>query len=104
MRYTAWIMLPKNQSLGCVLADISDTGGRIGVDNIDDVPETFTLWLAKNGSARRNCRVVWRSQKQVGVSFDRVAFDPEHVPLAPDFSIEADGIDTVELDEPAKPA
>ena len=103
MRYTAWIILGKNQSLGCVLADVSDTGGRLDIDNTGDVPETFTLWLSKNGSARRTCRVVWRSERQVGVAFDRVAFDAEQVPLAPDHMSEPEAIETVELEEPAKP-
>ncbi len=88
MRYTAWIALGPDQLHGCVLADISDTGGRIDVENADAIPETFTLWLARNGSARRKCKVVWRKPHQIGVAFDRPVFDPEKIPLAPDVEAE----------------
>ena len=83
MRYTAWIALAPGKLHGCVVADISDTGGRLDVENADAVPETFTLWLASNGSTRRKCRVVWRQKRQVGVAFDRAVFDPEQAALVP---------------------
>jgi hypothetical protein len=72
MRYTAWIAVAPDKLLGCVLADISDTGGRLDVDDSDAIPDRFTLWLARNGSAKRACRVVWRQTRQLGVAFDRV--------------------------------
>ena len=81
MRYTAWIVLAPGQLQGCGVADISDTGGRLDVENGEAVPETFTLWLSSNGSAQRKCRVVWRQKRQVGVTFDRDAFDPEQAAL-----------------------
>ena len=77
MRYTAWIVLAPGKLQGCVVADISDTGGRLDVENTEAVPDTFTLWLASNGSARRKCRIVWREKRQIGVAFDRAVFDPE---------------------------
>lgn len=83
IRYTAWIALAADNLLGCVMADISDTGGRINVDSSDAIPDTFTLWLARNGSAQRKCRVVWRKPRQIGVSFDRPVFDPEQAALVP---------------------
>ena len=83
MRYTAWIALAPGQLQGCVVADISDTGGRLDVENGEAVPETFMLWLSSNGSAQRKCRVVWRQKRQVGVTFDREVFDPEQAALVP---------------------
>ena len=88
MRYTAWIALDAGRLQGCVLADVSDTGCRIDVENVDIVPEQFTLWLARNGSARRKCKVVWRNERQIGVAFDRPVFNPEQVPLAPEIPAE----------------
>jgi hypothetical protein len=88
MRYTAWIALGADRLQGCVLADVSDTGCRIDVENVDIVPQNFTLWLARNGSARRKCKVVWRNARQIGVAFDRPVFDPEQVPLAPNIPVE----------------
>jgi hypothetical protein len=87
MRYTAWIALGADRLQGCVLADVSDTGCRIDVENVDTVPENFTLWLARNGSARRKCKVVWRKERQIGVAFDRPVFNPEQIPLVPDVPV-----------------
>jgi hypothetical protein len=96
MRYTAWIVLEPGQLHGCALADISDTGGRLDVENANNIPDTFTLWLSSNGSARRKCNVVWRAAHQIGVAFERAVFDPEQVPLAPNIPIEIVSIETIE--------
>jgi hypothetical protein len=77
MRYTAWIVLAPGKLHGCVVADISDTGGRLDVENAEAVPDTFMLWLSSNGSAQRKCRVIWREKRQVGVAFDRAVFNAE---------------------------
>ena len=112
MRYTAWIALAPDQLHGCALADISDTGGRINVESSDAIPGTFTLWLASNGSAQRQCRVVWRQPRQIGVAFDRPVFNAEQASLVPKLSLgrkcKAIGTDevthTVNVEtEPAKP-
>lgn len=106
MRYTAWIVMAPGQLQGCSLADVSDTGGRLDVENSNNIPDTFTLWLASNGSARRKCKVVWRTGRQVGVAFERAVFDPDQVPLAPNHAVEiiSEGpVETVAVDEPIKP-
>ena len=105
MRYTAWIVMAPGQLQGCALADMSDTGARLDVENPDGTPDTFTLWLSSNGSARRKCNLIWRSDRQVGVAFERVAFHPEQIPLAPNIpveivSTETIGHETAELYEP----
>jgi PilZ domain len=81
MRCTAWIALAPGKLYGCVVADISDTGGRLDVEDAEAVPDTFMLWLASNGSAQRKCRVVWRQKRQVGVTFDRAVFNSEQAAL-----------------------
>jgi hypothetical protein len=43
------------------------------------VPDTFVLGLARNASVRRQCEVVWRAPKSIGVRFvvaPRAARDP----------------------------
>jgi hypothetical protein len=35
----------------------------------EKVPENFILALSADGAATRYCRVVWRTDKQVGVEF-----------------------------------
>ena len=96
MRYTAWIVVGPGQLQGCSLADVSDTGGRLDVENPTNVPDTFTLWLSSNGSARRMCKVVWRAERQIGVAFERAAFDPAQVPLVPNIPVEIVTTETIE--------
>jgi hypothetical protein len=69
MRYSAWIATAPKKLHGCVLSDISETGARIDVEDSKIVPDRFPLFLARNGTARRVCTVVWRKPKQVGVTF-----------------------------------
>jgi len=71
LRYTAWISLGPKKLHGCVLADISDSGARLGVENSKAVPNNFVLLLAARGKPRRKCRVVWRNGGQVGVEFEK---------------------------------
>ena len=99
LRYTAWLVLEGDQLHGCVLADASDTGARLEVEDSKTVPDTFMLLLAGNGSAQRTCRVVWRKPKQVGVKFERRLAKHDPATLVP--VIEDDG--NVRL-EPAETA
>ncbi len=48
--------------LSCIIGDISLGGAKLTV-GAQEVPEEFTLWF------RRRCRVVRRSDGQVGVQF-----------------------------------
>jgi hypothetical protein len=53
----------------CTLWDISDAGVRLTVETPHAVPFEFFLALSKDGKARRKCRVVWRSDEQIGARF-----------------------------------
>ena len=71
MRFGAWVQDGETTPRSCVLADVSDTGARLEVENPDDIPELFTLLLTgRRESPRRRCRVKWRSEDQVGVEFE----------------------------------
>jgi len=71
MRYGAWVQDGETTPRSCVLADVSDTGARLEVESPDDIPEMFTLLLSGGReSPRRRCRVMWRSEDQVGVRFE----------------------------------
>lgn len=84
MRYSAWLALDDDQQHGCAIADISDTGARIDVDDAEAVPDQFLLLLSGNGSPRRKCRVVWRRENQIGVSFEeRSTADRKAWPASP---------------------
>lgn len=57
----------EEKPIECVVRDISHTGARIIVTSRPDLPETFSLLLSQN--VTRECRVVWRKEKQLGVHF-----------------------------------
>ena len=49
--------------LSCIIGDISVGGARLTIGTQHEVPDEFTLWF------RRRCRVVRRSDGQLGVQF-----------------------------------
>jgi hypothetical protein len=71
LRYSAWIALDDDILQGCALSDISDLGARIDVEDSKALPDSFCLMLSGRGSARRECRVIWRKETQVGVAFEK---------------------------------
>ena len=73
IHHTASILLEANQVLPCAILDVSDTGARLEAKQPDAVPDRFDLLLSQNGAPRRDCRVVWRDGKQVGVTFENRA-------------------------------
>jgi hypothetical protein len=76
MHYGAWVH-DGDAPRGCVVADISETGARLDVEEPEDVPECFTLFLGGHGQPRHYCRVVWRSDEQIGVQFETARSDQE---------------------------
>jgi PilZ domain len=56
--------------VSCVIWDISDDGARLAVAyELAKIPPRFTLNLSSDGSMRRDCEVVWRDGRFVGVKF-----------------------------------
>ena len=53
----------------CTLCDASQEGAQLAVADPDSLPDEFILALSSDGAARRRCRVVWRTETQVGVEF-----------------------------------
>jgi hypothetical protein len=52
------------------LVDRSAGGARLLVDNPNDVPETFTLVQRGPVAVLWKCRVAWRTETQIGVTFE----------------------------------
>jgi hypothetical protein len=71
-RYAASINLGDHcPPVRCVLWDISDGGARLtAARNVEDLPDRFSLLL--NDTVERNCRVVWRNGRFLGVAFVNV--------------------------------
>ena len=58
-----------DQSLRCVIHDMSDGGARISLKApAANLPHVLTLVLFKN-SVQRSCRVVWAHGRFIGVKF-----------------------------------
>jgi hypothetical protein len=53
---------------GTVL-DISDSGARIAVKTSREVPDKVVICMTPRGSPIRPCRVIWRSDTEIGVEF-----------------------------------
>jgi hypothetical protein len=52
----------------CMITDISESGARLYSEN--EMPQTFTLQVSSEaGATRRDCRVVWRLGRELGVEF-----------------------------------
>jgi hypothetical protein len=55
----------------CVVQDMSTTGAKISVDDPNVLPGRLRLAFARDARTGRNCEVVWRRGKSLGVKFVR---------------------------------
>jgi hypothetical protein len=62
-------------NLPCTLVDISDTGARLVIDDARVVPNRFTIAMTEQGVPRRHCRLVWRGENEIGVSFEAERYE-----------------------------
>jgi hypothetical protein len=53
----------------CVVQDVSTSGARITVDDSNVLPSRLRLAFARDARTGRNCEVVWRRGKAIGVKF-----------------------------------
>ena len=53
----------------CFMTNVSAAGAKLDFEESIEVPDWFVLALARNAGVRRNCEVVWRSDKSIGVRF-----------------------------------
>jgi hypothetical protein len=53
----------------CIMMDVSASGAKLVMEAGFNVPDEFVLTLARNAGVRRNCEVVWRAAKSIGVCF-----------------------------------
>jgi len=57
----------------CRVLDVSQTGAKLAIEEADELPQDFILALSTSGPPMRRCRVVWRTQREVGVRFEKEA-------------------------------
>ncbi len=53
----------------CTVMDVSAQGAKIATQDVTEIPDEFVLLLAKGGTVRRQCKVAWRKENEVGVKF-----------------------------------
>jgi hypothetical protein len=53
----------------CVVQDLSATGAKITMDDLNVLPARLRLAFTRDARTGRNCEVVWRRGKAVGVKF-----------------------------------
>jgi len=70
VNFSAWIAIGKGTvTLPCTVIDVSDDGARIELASPAGLPNDVYLFITKDGSRRRRCRITWRSETQIGVRY-----------------------------------
>jgi len=70
MSRSAKIIPPRHGSMiHCTVQNITSGGARLKLANTYGLPETFELTF-EQGRTRRACRVVWRTNDELGVAFE----------------------------------
>lgn len=70
MNVTAWIETHDSGILEhCILVNASETGAKLEIADVHDLPLRFKLHLVRQPSDFRECRVVWQQRNEVGVQF-----------------------------------
>jgi hypothetical protein len=55
--------------IDCTVRNISETGAALEVVSPLFIPDRFTLFVPSE-QLKRPCRIAWRKQKRIGVTFD----------------------------------
>jgi hypothetical protein len=72
LRQSAWITLEGGfAARPCVVQDISLAGAKITMDDQSISSDRIRLAFARDARTGRNCQVVWRRGKSLGVKFVR---------------------------------
>ena len=70
LRFPVWADFGDNAPLrNCVMSNVSVECATLAIKTPGDVPDSFTLVLSRDGSIRWSCRVIWRSNLEVGIEF-----------------------------------
>ena len=57
----------------CKVIDVSDSGARLAIEAGAELPKDFILALSMDGKATRQCHVMWTTDSEIGVVFERRA-------------------------------
>jgi len=72
LRQSGWITLEGGfAARRCVVQDISSSGAKITIEDTNTLPARLRLAFSRDARTGRNCEVVWRRGKTVGIKFVR---------------------------------
>jgi hypothetical protein len=72
LRQSGWITLDGGfAARPCVVQDISASGAKITIDDTNTLPAKLRLAFSRDARTGRNCEVVWRRGKTIGIKFVR---------------------------------
>ncbi len=72
VQQSAWMTLDGGfATRPCVVVDLSSTGAKITLDDAGTAPASFRLAFSRNARDSRQCEVIWRRGKTLGVKFIR---------------------------------
>jgi PilZ domain len=72
LRQPGWITLDGGfAARPCVVQDMSTTGAKLTIDDPNVLPANLRLGFSRDARTGRNCEVVWRRGKSLGVKFVR---------------------------------
>jgi hypothetical protein len=72
LRQPGWLTLDGGfAARPCVVQDMSTTGAKLTIDDPNVLPGKLRLAFSRDARTGRNCEVVWRRGKAVGVKFVR---------------------------------
>jgi PilZ domain len=78
--YSAKLLARDAKQWDAFIVDISESGAQLELTDARDVPDEFSLLIGGKGAVNRQCRVVWRSNERLGVTFMR---QPQRLPSVP---------------------
>ncbi|MBR1092199.1 PilZ domain-containing protein [Bradyrhizobium manausense] len=58
----------ENRGIACTVRNMSDGGAAVDLDTSATLPQSVTLSITRDNFVR-NCRMVWRSDKRIGLAF-----------------------------------
>ena len=74
LSYVARVLSLRAETIcDCAIVDVSQGGARIAVLATEMVPDEFLLAFAASSSVSRLCRVAWRRDDEIGLTFQSAA-------------------------------
>jgi hypothetical protein len=72
LRQSGWITMEGGfAARPCVVHDLSTSGAKVTIDDPSALPAKLGLAFSRDARTGRNCEVVWRRGKSIGVKFVR---------------------------------